>query len=391
MIKILTYSTLFPNHGKPTHGIFVETRLRHLVASGKVEARVVAPVPWFPSSHPCFGRYSQYADIAFREQRHGLKVYHPKYPVIPKIGMTVAPMLLALATFPVVKKIKKNFDFQIIDAHYFYPDGVAAALLARWLGIPLVITARGTDINLISQYVFPGKMIRWAAARAATVITVCQALQKKLLNLQVPQGKIVILRNGVDLQLFTPPENKAELKKQYGLTGLVFLSVGNLVKNKGHHLVIHVLTHFPAAQLYIIGDGPEKNSLEKLAEQLKVQNRVHFPGRVSQSELAKFYGAADALVLASGREGWPNVLLEALACGTPVVACKTGGIPEVITSPVAGILIEKRSSDAIATALKELLLQNHNSTMVRMYAEKFSWDAVTQGQLEIFRNILFQK
>ncbi|HEX9173229.1 MAG TPA: glycosyltransferase family 4 protein, partial [Telluria sp.] len=147
-MKILTFSTLFPNSEKPGHGIFVETRLRHLVASGQVEARVVAPVPWFPSAHPRFGQYARQARVPRAELRHGIAVSHPRYPVLPKIGMNVAPLLLAQAVKPAIARLlDEGFDFDLIDAHYFYPDGVAAAMLARHFNKPLVITARGSDIT----------------------------------------------------------------------------------------------------------------------------------------------------------------------------------------------------------------------------------------------------
>ena len=143
-MKILTFSTLFPNSEKPGHGIFVETRLRHLVGSGQVQSRVVAPIPWFPSTNPRFGNYARFAKAPRHEVRHGIEVAHPRYPVLPKVGMSVAPFLLAQAVKPAIGRlIDEGYDFDLIDAHYFYPDGVAAAMLARHFNKPLVITARG--------------------------------------------------------------------------------------------------------------------------------------------------------------------------------------------------------------------------------------------------------
>ena len=158
-MKILTFSTLFPNTEKPGHGIFVETRLRHLVASGQVEARVVAPVPWFPLSHPRFGNYAQFAKVPAAETRSGIAVLHPRYPVIPKVGMNLAPALLAAgARASVARMIDEGYDFDLIDAHYFYPDGVAAAMLGKYFNKPVVITARGSDITQIPAYRLPRRM-----------------------------------------------------------------------------------------------------------------------------------------------------------------------------------------------------------------------------------------
>src|ERR1700759_765171 len=176
-VRTLLFSTLFPSSVRPGHGLFVQTRLRELMATGSVDVRVVAPVPWFFSSNPRFGDYALYARTPRRETLQGVSVFHPRYPLPPKVGMTVAPLSMALAAAPVIRGILADgFDFDLIDAHYYYPDGVAAALLAKWFGKPLVVTARGSDINLIAQYRGPRRMMQWAARRAAASIGVSKAL-----------------------------------------------------------------------------------------------------------------------------------------------------------------------------------------------------------------------
>ena len=171
-IRLVTFSTLYPNAAQPTHGVFVENRLRHLVASGAVVSRVVAPVPYFPFRSPRFGTYSQYADIPQWEERHGLTVHHPRYLSIPKVGMNLAPYLLALSSLPAVRAaVKAQGGADLIDAHYLYPDGVAAVFIGRLLGIPVTMTARGTDVSLIPRYPVPRHLIRRAAERADGLIT----------------------------------------------------------------------------------------------------------------------------------------------------------------------------------------------------------------------------
>ncbi|WP_419880058.1 glycosyltransferase, partial [Hydrogenophaga borbori] len=166
-MKVLLFSSLFPSGVRPIHGIFVETRLRELVKSGEVQAKVVAPVPWFPSTAKRFGEYAQFAATPRREERNGLEVFHPRYLLLPKVGMNLAPWAMALAALPLLRRLQREgFDFDLIDAHYYYPDGVAAGLLAKWLGKPFVVTARGTDLNLIPQYAYPRRLILDTAARA---------------------------------------------------------------------------------------------------------------------------------------------------------------------------------------------------------------------------------
>lgn len=386
-LRILTYSTLFPNAAQPVNGVFVENRLRHLLAGGEVEARVMAPVPWFPFASSKFGAWGAFAAVPATEERHGNSILHPRYPVIPKVGMTVAPALLYAWTCGGVKKLQSEWDFDLIDAHYFYPDGVAAALIARDLGKPLVITARGTDLNLIPDYALPRRQILWAAGRADGIITVCDALKRKLLDMGVPDEKVVVLRNGVDLKGFRPLDRDAA-RRDLGLSGKVLLSVGLLIERKGHSLIIDALRQLPDVTLLIAGSGPDRADLERQAEAAGLASRVRFLGQVPHEQLARIYGAADALVLASSREGWANVLLEAMACGTPVAATDVWGTAEAVTAPEAGVLIGERSAAGIADGVRRLFADLPDRAATRRYAELFSWDDTTRGQLDLFGKIL---
>ena len=387
-IRLLTFSTLYPNSIQPSHGIFVETRLRKLLESGRVEAKVVAPVPWFPLSHAGFGKYADFAKVPSRENLHNINIFHPRYPLLPKIGMNLAPISMAAACMPIIRQlIRQGRDFDLIDAHYFYPDGVAAAFIGRQLGKPVVITARGTDINLIPEYGIPKKMILWAASQAAGMITVCQALKDAMVDLGIPEARIVPLRNGVDLDLFSPVDRAAE-REALGLAQPTLLSVGHLVERKGHDIAIRALERLPECRLLIAGNGEARESLEQLARQIGVSDRVTFLGALSQPDLRRYYGSADALVLASSREGWANVLLEAMACGTPVIATNVWGTPEVVAAPEAGVLMAERTPEALADAARALFAHYPDHQATRRYAEQFSWDATTRGQIELFEKVL---
>lgn len=203
--NILVITTLYPNQIQFRHGVFVETRINHLRQSDKVSIKVIAPVPWFPIKSKYFPGYSKLVDIPRHEIRHGIDVYHPRYIVIPKIGMLVTPFLLAFSIYRQIKRLhKQGYQFEIMDAHYYYPDGVAAAIVASLFKVPLIITARGTDINLIPNFAMPRKMILWASKVAHFNLAVCNALRQRMLELGVDQSSARVLRNGVDLTLFTP-------------------------------------------------------------------------------------------------------------------------------------------------------------------------------------------
>lgn len=388
-MKLLTFSTLYPNVVTPHHGIFVENRLRHMLASDQVESKVVAPVPWFPSGAKMFGEYGGFSRVPKSETRHGIAIEHPRYLVVPKIGMNWTPSTMASAALPVIKRIiADGYDFDILDAHYFYPDGVAAVKIAQALDKPVTITARGTDLNLVPRYEKPRAMIQWAASQANAMVTVCQALKDSLVTLGVEEERIAVLRNGVDLDVFSPPENRDELRSVLGIHGKTILSVGHLIERKGHHLVIETLQLLPDVKLFIAGQGPENKRLKQFADDLGVEDRVCFLGVLPSDELRKYYGAVDMLILASSREGWANVLLESMACGTPVVATSIWGTPEVVAAPEAGVLVEKRTAESLAEGVRNLYANLPSKSLTRQYAEKFSWDDTTLGLLKLFQQVM---
>jgi glycosyltransferase involved in cell wall biosynthesis len=259
-------------------------------------------------------------------------------------------------------------------------------MLGRRLGKPVVITARGTDINVIPDYRFPRRLILGAAREASGLITVSHALKEKLVVLGVPAARIEALRNGVDLGLFRPVDRGIE-RAALGLRRPTLLSVGNLVPLKGHDLVIEALRLLEGCDLVIVGEGPQRPALVALADRLGVTDRVRFAGAIPQQELRRYYGAADALVLASSREGWANVLLEAMACGTPVVATDVGGNREVVAALEAGIVVLERTPREIAHAVQSLLARPPARDATRRYAEGFSWEATTAGQLRLFEAV----
>jgi glycosyltransferase involved in cell wall biosynthesis len=324
-----------------------------------------------------------------RETRHDIDVLHPRYALPPKVGMTVAPLLLALGARAALRRVRdEGFDFDVIDAHYCYPDGVAAALLSKWFERPLTITARGSDINLIARFPLPRRLMRWAAQQASACIGVSAALVEAMRDAGLPGDRLLTLRNGVDLSRFRPLD-PATARTGLGLQGSpLLLSVGNLIPLKGHELCISALAllrrDHPQARLVIVGAGPERERLRAQAAGLRVGDAVLLAGTVSHEALANWYSAADLLLLASSREGWPNVLLEAMACGTPALATRVGGTREIITCPAAGLLLAERSAEAIAAAVTMALARPPDRAAVRLHAEQFGWEPTSRAQIDLF-------
>jgi glycosyltransferase involved in cell wall biosynthesis len=307
--------------------------------------------------------------------------------------MTVAPFLMALgARRAIADLLTTGYDFDLIDAHYYYPDGMAAALLAGWLRKPFVVTARGTDINLIPEFFLPRRMITWTAARAQGTIAVSRALIGKLGDLDVDRAKLHVMRNGVDLDRFKPlPPAECRAALGLPLDQTILLSVGHLVELKGHHLAIEAMVELPGFHLVIIGEGEERRRLQRQIEALRLERRVSLVGSQPNDELCRWYSAADALILASSREGWANVLLESLACGTPVVATAVGGTPELVSEATAGCLMAGRDAGSVVRAVRSLFGQYPDREAVRRYAEGFSWAETSAAQVALFREVIARR
>ena len=373
-MNILTFSSLYPNAVDPSNGIFVERRLQKLLNHSGDKATVVSPVPWFPFKNPIFGRYAAQAAVPAADRRNDVDVRYPRYLRLPKVGMLLAPLAMAFSALRAIRRLAKTHGpFDVLDAHYLYPDGVAAGYLAARLDLPLLLTARGSDVNVIAQMPGPRRRILAAIRRADAVVAVSDALGEELRKLGVESEKIHVLRNGVDLDEFYPGDAEA-VRQALGVEGSLMLSVGTLREAKGHDLAIAALEQLPDVTLAIAGEGEFEQALKAQAERLGVASRVRFLGRVSPTELRCWYQASDALVLMSRREGMPNVVLESLASGTPVIAADVGGIGEVVVNGETGILLRDRTTAALVGAWRTLDDQPPSTEQIRRSAEQLSWD-----------------
>lgn len=388
-LRVLSFSSLFPNTAQPRHGIFLEHRLAHLAATGEVDIRHVAPVPYFPFSHAQFGRYAQFARAPAVDVRSGLPVTYPRFPLLPKVSMSMAPWIMAGAVLRHVRHLRRaGFDFDLIDAYYLYPDGVAAAAIGRILGKPVLLTAFGSDVSQVPAYDLPRRALLWAARQAPLMTVVCQALKDELVRLGVPTDRMRVILHGVDLRLFQPPEDRAALRESLGMTGPTLISVGHLIDRKGHDIAIRAMPDLPGHTLLIVGDGPRDGALRRLAGELGLADRVRFLGPVDQARLPALMGAADVLVNCSDREGIANVLIEAIACGTPVAATAVWGSPEAVTTPAAGLLLRDRSAAALVEAVRALEASPPDRVATRRHAETFTWERTAAEHLQAIRDTL---
>ncbi|MCI4661235.1 MAG: glycosyltransferase [Neomegalonema sp.] len=385
--RVLVLSSLWPNPEQPNFGIFVRNRLERVQETGGADLTIVAPVVWFPFPHAVFGRYGAMARVPRREQQGELTVYHPRYPLIPRVSENIQPKLYHWGVKPLLTRLfREKGGFDLIDAQYFYPDAVAARQFSLDFRVPFVATARGTDVNFIPNNPGPRAQIREAAKAAAATVAVSQALRQSLIKIGAPESRALTLRNGVDLQIFKPVKDRAPFRSLIGVPekARLVVSVGALIERKGHHLTIEAMAKLPDLYLAIAGEGPERQALTEQIERLGLKARVRLLGALPYARIPQLFGVADVSVLASSREGWANVLLESMACGTPVIATAVYGAPEVVTRAAAGRLVKERSAKAIAAALEAHFKQSHSRIETRLHAEKFGWQETIDGVLDLY-------
>jgi teichuronic acid biosynthesis glycosyltransferase TuaC len=378
-LRVLTYTSLFPSREKPVQGIFIFQRISHLAQRPGVEVQVIAPVPYFPSWLRATG-WQKEGQTPRKEQIGNLAVHHPRYLLLPKISMPFHGMLMFLGTFLSAARLHRESPFDCIDAHFIYPDCFAAVLLAKLLKLPVIVSARGTDINLYPSFKIIKPMIGWTLRNSAGAIAVSSSLRDVMLEFGLAPESVCVIGNGIDVSRFNPVDPlQARAQLQIPLDAQVAVSVGGLVPRKGFHFLIPavaaIASRHPKLRLYIIGEGEERSRLESLIRECGLQDRSVLVGSVPNEQLRLWYSAADVSCLVSAREGWANVLQESMACGTPVIATRVWGAPEIVVSPDLGILVDQ-NSPAISAALESALATHWNRQAIAHHAHQRTWQTV---------------
>lgn len=384
--RILTLSTLFPSSSRPNFGIFVERQTAALAAFADFDISIINPLGIAPWPLSLSATYAGLHNQPTHEQWRGLDVYRPRFTALPIIGGRMNPAMIARAVLPLARTLHAEQPFDLIDAEFFYPDGPAAMRLSQALGIPFTIKARGADIHHWGTAPGCNAQMLEAADKAADLLAVSGALKADMAALGIEDAKITVHYTGLDQSRFIPRDRTTE-KAKLGINGPLILSVGALIPRKNQSLLIAALPELPDATLMLAGQGASEGDYRDLAEKLGVASRVRFMGNVAHDDLPALFAAADVMALVSKSEGLANAWVEALACGTPIVASDVGGIRELVKSRDAGRIVE-RNPDAIASAIKELLANPPSRKAVAANVSAFSWDE-NAGQLAaFFRNIL---
>lgn len=391
-MKVLTLSTVFPNPCEPVHGTFVFERARALAEL--VELRVLAPLAWIGPSdrNPVRRRKATPRTETYR----GLEITRPSFFYTPGVLKPLDGMALYLSIVATARRMHREHRFDLIDAHFAFPEGFAGALLKRALGIPLVITLRGTLIPL-SVYRMRFAAAKWALRQADQIISVSTPLADTARAAGVSSDRIHLVPNGVDAERF-PMIDRAVARRELSWEedGRLLVTVGHLSPRKGFQYIVEAMPRLPTdVHLVVVGGpGPEGNTHDELrrrAGELGIASRFHLVGSRPHAEVAMWMNAADCYILASSYEGCPNVLLEALATGTPAVASRVGEVERFVDEGQNGFLFSSEDAESLVSALRRALETPWDRSAIRASMVARGWDRVAEEVRSVFRLALHRE
>jgi len=391
-MKVLLITNLFPNPSDPERGVFTLQLVKEL--NRKCELSVVCPLPWFPKFRflKRFKKWYQMAEVPAQYEIDGITVYSPKYILIPKVSESIHSLFMAIGIRSFVKKIHVQIDFDVINSQWLYPDGVASEALAKNLNLPHVTTGLGCDINddLYNDSKAPKILSMLNSVEGVTVVS--SRLKDELIKHKIEPDKIKVILNGVDYDRFKYLDRQdCRNKLKLNADERIILYVGRLSDEK---CVASLIEAFAKAskteaslKLMLVGDGPEYDHLKKLVESLQLSDSVTFVGKVAHGDINQWFCAADIFCLPSKREGCPNVVLESLASGCPVVASDVGALPDLVSKD-SGLLFKAEDVDDISSKLSLALSTKWDRSGIRQSMVKCTWSQAADAYIDAYRSAI---
>jgi len=369
MLRVLVLTSRFPDALRPNLGNFVERQTLELASRPGVEVEVVAPIGRAP--FPLSLAASRTLDeLPTQEAWKGIVVHRLRFPQI-RYWPSLRPHALASRLLPLARALRERFAFDVISAEFSWPDGPAAIAVGRALGVPVAIKARGMEFERCAGRRSTRRQLLASGLAAQGLLAVSGSVKQKMAAIGLPEERIAVHYSGVDSGLFRPGD-RAAAKARLGVSGPLLLAVGNLIPEKGHRLAVEALARLDGATLIVVGNGPERAALLARARKLGVAERLRLPGSLPHALLPAFFTAADVTIHPSFVEGFGNVRLESLACGTPLVTTAVGEAALIVDRPAAGRIVGA-SPQAIAEAVRSLLADPPPAESVRACVRDFSW------------------
>ncbi len=388
-INILLSTIIFPNRFEINRGVYIKKQALELAESDKLT--ILVPVPYFPS----FLKYRAldfYAKISREETVDGLKVQYPRFFVIPKILRFLHGPFLFVSLYRFYQRVIHQEKPEVLLGFWAFPDGFANVLIAKIFKLPIVIGCLGSDINQCAKPFIRRKMIGWTLRNCDQVLSVSEALKTEIVNrLNVPPERVTVIPNGIEEEKFYP-QSQDEMRRILGLNieDEIAVCVARLEPVKGVDVLIPAFAKIQGEGrlLVIIGDGEEMPRIKRMIKKLGISGRVLLLGSRPHDEVPGWINAADLLILPSRTEGWPNTLMEAFSCGKPVVASRTGGVPEIVNSPLLGIMTNPDDVDDLARGIEEGLARNWDADIIRARVQGRSWAVVADELRAVLKQVL---
>ncbi len=393
-MRVLTVTSYFPNVADPTRTVFVKNLVQAMRA--RLPVTVVSPLPYAPPLR-ALPQWQRYRGVPLLETVDGIEVEHPRYLVMPKFD-ELSGLTYSLGITATLRRLVRERAPDVLHVHCAYPDAVGVALAARRLGLPLVVTAHGSDINVYARRRALRPQIAWALRAAAGVIAVSRDLMSKIEPLVTGSGTRLthIPCAGFDPRVFFPASRR-ELRSALGIpaAGRIVVFVGQLVPIKGLEVLVEAWAMLAQRRridagdrLVLIGDGRCRAALQQQARDAGIADAVRFLGSIPQEHVGRWLGAANLLCLPSRNEGTPNVVVEALASGIPVVASRVGGVPELVRDGENGCLVGPGDPAALADALAGALDRNWVAETMRSSVAHLTWSALAERNLEFLESVI---
>ena len=377
------FTSLWPSSRLPGHGTFVRERIECLRQRLDFDYRVIHPLPFYPSL-PGGSAMARQSRLPRHERVDGIDVDYPRYFHLPRTGVARQAARVARGARAAFRRVVAEFRPSLIDAHYLWPDGCAALRLAGEAGLPCVVTARGSDVNVLAEDAGVRQSYVELLPRAARVLAVSRPLADRLDELGVSHEPVAVIPNGVDLVRYAPGSQRRDR----------ILTVTRLVPGKRIDLLVRALAVDGGCllpKLVVCGGGPARGAVERLARTLGVADRLDLRGEMSRDAVAKELADGGVFAFPSAHEGWPNAVLEALASGLPVVASAVGGVPDMLGASGAGVMLPvEADAQAWASALAAAVAAWRSDPASccersRARAEELSWERCTEDLAAIWR------
>jgi glycosyltransferase involved in cell wall biosynthesis len=393
---ILIITNLYPNPIEPVRAVFLPQLTAKLKQYFDVD--VFSPLPWLPKLRLFrkFTRWYKFSQVPYQAQMNGQLVIYPKYLVIPKVLGFLQSVTLFLSLYKKVCKMHREKKIDLINSHWVFPDGIAAVWISRILKIPVVVSAHGCDINLYTTFRFRRPQIKSALKHSDKVTAICRTQKQVITSMGIDAAKVRVIGNGVNNKKFKITSRR-ECRRRLGLqqeTNII-LFIGRLEEEKGLEYLIRAVEKLEKeiqarTKIAIIGDGTLRKPLENEIIRRGLADNFTFYGEREYNEIPLWFGASDLFCLPSKREGCPNVVLEALASGIPVIASRVGAIPEVVNEN-SGILFEAGDVHKLAESLENALKQDWQREKIRQSISHMSWDKTAEVYFQVFSKLISQK